>query len=433
MTTSSLDGLLDTHKRSTVRWLPLILMALIAGGIGWSLVARLDEVVIANGEVKPESRLKAIQHLEGGIIRSLNVQEGDTVKEGAPLVQLELAPSAINRDELQVRIDALNINRQRLTAESTDKRDFIVPPALEKSRPDLVRSERQIADARWREYDSVVGGLSDQLRQRELAVRELESQRRSRAADLAFTRERLEISRRLLVDNLTARTDHLQLQGQAERLQGEINTLDSSVPRASSAVAEIRSRLNEEKAKFARRAQEELSKVELDYARTMELLADATGQRTRTLITSPIDGVVKNMRFATLGGVVRPGEVIMEIVPVDDKLIVEAKLPPADRGQVEVGQTARVKVSAYDYIRYGAIVGKVVQISPDAMQDAQNTPPYFKVVVETEQSYLVSDGAHLSISPGMQATIDIHTGDRTIAAYFAKPVLKLKHEAFRER
>lgn len=433
MTASTLDDLIETHKRKTSRLLPFLLMGLMVGGIGWSFAARLDEVVMAQGEVKPEGRLKTIQHLEGGIVRALNVVEGDTVKEGAPLLQLELAPTAVNKEELQVRLDALVLNRLRLTSEAAAKREFIVPPELEKTRPDLVRSERLIAEARWREYDSVVGGISDQLRQRELAVQELESQRRSRAADYAFTRERLEISRKLLADNLTARTDHLQLQGSAERLSGEISTLNSSIPRASAAVAEMRQRLNEEKAKFGRRAQEELSRAELDFARTTELMSDATGQRTRTLITSPIDGVVKNLRFVTMGGVVRPGEVIMEVVPIDDKLVIEAKLAPADRGHVEVGQSARVKVSAFDFIRYGALEGKVVQISPDVLQDAANTPPYFKVVVETSRSYLEDNGAKLQISPGMQASIDIRTGDRTVAAYLAKPILKLKDEAFRER
>lgn len=433
MSASHLDHLIVEQKRKTTRLLPFLLMATLAGGIGWSFIARLDEVVTANGEVKPEGRLKSIQHLEGGIVRALTVQEGDQVKVGSPLLQLELAPNGLNLEELQVRMDGLTINRLRLSAETEEKREFIVPPLIEKNRPDMVRAERQIAEARWREYQSVVGGLTDQMRQRELAVQELESQRRSRNADLALTRERLEISRKLLVDNLTPRTDHLQLQSSAERLSGEIATLNSSIPRAAAAVGEMRSRLNEERAKFIRRAQEELSKVELDFARTTELVSDASGQRTRTLITSPIDGVVKNMRFVTLGGVVRPGEVIMEIVPVDDKLVVEAKLAPADRGHVEVGQLARVKVTAFDYIRYGALEGKVLQISPDALQDAANSPPYFKVVVETDRSYLEDNGAKLQISPGMQGTVDIHIGDRSVAAYLAKPVLKLRHEAFRER
>jgi adhesin transport system membrane fusion protein len=428
---SPLDRIAARSSWSGIRILAWIVMAFLATAVGWSFFAQLEQVSVATGEVKPQSKIKTIQHLEGGLIQRLYVQEGDVVKEGAPLVQLELAITSINKDELQVRIDALKLQRARLQAEAFST-PLQFPEAEAKRRPELVRTERETYDAHTREINSVIGGLADQVRQRELAVAELESNRKSKRADQALTKERLDISAKLLKDNLTPRVEHLRLQSEAERLDGELMALEQSIPRASAALSETREKAREERAKFQRRAQDELQQVEVNYARTVELLNEATDQRKRTLITSPIDGVVKNMRFTTLGGVVKAGEPIMEIVPTDDQLVIEAKLNPIDRGYVAVGQSARVKISTYDFVRYGALEGKVTQIAADSNVD-QKGEASFRVIVETDKSYLGDDPTTLLITPGMQATVDIHTGKRSVAFYLMKPVLKLKNEAFRER
>jgi adhesin transport system membrane fusion protein len=428
---SPLDRIAARSNWSGVRILAWIVMAFLATAVGWSFFAQLEQVSVAMGEVKPQSKIKTIQHLEGGLIQRLYVQEGDVVKEGAPLVQLELAITSINKDELQVRIDSLKLQRARLQSEAFST-PLQFPEAEAKRRPELVRTERETYDAHTREINSVIGGLADQVRQRELAVAELESNRKSKRADQALTKERLDISTKLLKDNLTPRVEHLRLQSEAERLDGELMALEQSIPRASAALSETREKAREERAKFQRRAQDELQQVEVNYARTVELLNEATDQRKRTLITSPIDGVVKNMRFTTLGGVVKAGEPIMEIVPTDDQLVIEARLNPTDRGYVAVGQPARVKISTYDFVRYGALEGKVTQIAADSNVD-QKGEPYFRVIVETEKSYLGDDPTTLLITPGMQATVDIRTGKRSVAFYLMKPVLKLKNEAFRER
>jgi adhesin transport system membrane fusion protein len=428
---SPLDRIAARSNWSGVRILSWLIMGFLATAVGWSFFAQLEQVSVASGEVKPESKLKTIQHLEGGLIQRLYVQEGDVVKEGDPLVQLELAVTGINKDELQVRIDSLKLQRARLQSEA-----FSTPlqfPETEASRrPDLLRTERETYDAHTREINSVIGGLADQTRQRELAVAELEANRKSKRADQALLRERLDISQKLLKDNLTPRVEHLRLQSEAERLDGELMALEQSIPRASAALSETREKAREERAKFQRRAQDELQQVEVNYARTVELLNEATDQRKRTLITSPIDGVVKNMRFTTLGGVVKAGEPIMEIVPSGDQLVIEAKLSPTDRGYVAVGQSARVKISTYDFVRYGALEGKVTMIAADSNVD-QKGEAYFRVIVETEKSYLGDDPKTLLITPGMQATVDIQTGKRSVAFYLMKPVFKLRNEAFRER
>jgi len=161
-------------------------------------------------------------------------------------------------------------------------------------------------------------------------------------------------------------------------------------------------------------------------------LSEATEQKIRADVRSPIDGIVKNLRFNTIGGVVQPGEAIMEIVPIGDNLVIEAKLTPTDRGYVAVGQSTTVKISTYDYARYGGLNGRVTMVAPDTSTD-EDGAPYFRVLVETDKTYLGQRAGELPIVPGMEATVDIHTGTRTVLDYLLKPVLKMRDEAFRER
>jgi adhesin transport system membrane fusion protein len=183
---------------------------------------------------------------------------------------------------------------------------------------------------------------------------------------------------------------------------------------------------------FQREAEEQLGRTEQAIAQLEELLAEATEQGVRAEIKSPIDGIVKKLRYYTIGGIVSPGEPIMEIVPTGDKLVVEAKLNPTDRGYVNEGQRSLVKVSTYDFARYGGLDGTVANVAPDSTTD-QNGTPYFRVIVQTDKTYLGEEEGKLPITPGMQATVDIHTGTKSVMEYLIKPVLKLRHEAFRER
>jgi adhesin transport system membrane fusion protein len=272
------------------------------------------------------------------------------------------------------------------------------------------------------------------------------------------------MSESLLASGLTPRMEHLQLQAEVESLRGEARTIESSIPRAraaiaevqgllreemervkgelnnlipaipraNAAVAEIENRVREEVTRFRREARDELGNVEQAISRIGTLLDEATEQKRRAEIKSPIEGVVKNMGFNTIGGVVRPGDPIMEIVPTGESLVIDAQLDPTDRGYVELGQKAVVKISTYDYIRYGGLDGKVILVAPDSSTDP-NGNPYFRVVVKTEKTYLGQREGDLPITPGMQATVDIHTGEKTVIDYLVKPVLKLRYEAFRER
>jgi adhesin transport system membrane fusion protein len=408
-----------------------MIMALLAVFVGWAWWAQLDEVAVAPAEVVPQGKIKTIQHLEGGIIEEIFVREGDVVRTGDPLVQLDLALGGANKEEIQVRIDALELNKARLTAEARAE-DINFPPDIAARRPDMVAAEQRTFDARQAELNKTLEVLERQIEQRQLEIDEIQATLTGKEESSKSALRQLEQSRRLRKDKLISEFEHLGIVREYETLKGERDSLTASIPRAKAALKEAQQRYEETRLKFSREAQEELGKVEASLERNRELMKQADSQELRTEIRSPIDGVVKNLGFNTIGGVVKPGDPIMEIVPTGDSLVIEAKLRPVDRGYVQVGQKATAKISTYDYSRYGGLDGEVIQVAPDSSTE-QDGLVYFRVIVKTDKTYLGDTPGNYPITPGMEATVDIHTGTKSVIDYLVKPVLKLRHEAFRER
>jgi adhesin transport system membrane fusion protein len=397
----------------------------------WSLIARFDEVAVATGEVVPQGQIKTIQHLEGGIIEEIFVRDGDIVRTDTPLVQINLGQVANNRDELKIRLDGLFLTKARLEAEASGQ-PFVAPAEIAARQPQFALAEQNTYRARQDELRSTRAVLEGQVVQRQRDLGETNARLQSAENSLNLARERLTISADLLKDGLTSKLEHSQLQSQVEALVGEVGGLREAAPRARAALGEAQERMKELSLKFSREAQEFLGETELNIARTQELLTTADDQEMRSTIKSPITGIVKNSRYHTIGGVVRPGEALLDIVPSEDDLVVEARLNPVDRGFVRTGQKATVKIDTYDYARYGGIEGDVISVAPDSTVP-ENAMPYFKVVVRTATPYLGEESEGLAITPGMGATVDIHTGTKSVMEYLIRPVLKLKAEAFRER
>ena len=406
-------------------------MLLLAAIVAWAGFARLDEVAVADGEVVPQGHIKVIQHLEGGIIREIHVKEGDAVAAGDTLVNLDLGIERLNREQLVAELDSLLLVRERLEA-TVGGKSLKFPEAPEGRQPAVVGRERDSYNARKAEIASALNVIHKQIQQRKLAVHALRTRREALRRDIVLARENLAMTEEVIDRGLSTRTEYLALKREVEQLSGDLATLDAEIPKVQAEHAEARARLGEIRRRFSREDANELSRVERKIAQLDETLAAATRQVGRTVIRTPIAGVVKKMRHNTIGGVVRPGEPIMEIVPAQDTLVVAARLKPVDRGYVVRGQRAKVKVSTYDFIRYGTLDGEVILIGADAEKD-ETGQPYFRVIVKTDRPFLGDASNPLPISPGMQAVVDIHTGDRSVFEYFIKPVLKLRHDAFRER
>ncbi len=409
-----------------------LIMLFLCFFIIWSLIAELDEVVTATGVVAPQEQVKVIQHLEGGILEEILVHEGDRVSSGQVLLKLSLGLGQINREEKQAELDSLLLTRIRLQAQLKDKKpDF--PDSIAQHHPALVSAEKLAYISQHRELKSSLEVAQTQINQKKLEISELEAKLKTLKREKSIQYEQYHISKDLLSKGLTSKLEHLQIKATLETLTGQLNILKSSIPKAQSAHREALAKKEEIKEKFHNNLSTQLSKAEQYIVRITELLAKVNAQRLRTQIKSPINGIVKKMRYNTIQGVIRPGDAILEIVPDSNNLIIEAELNPADRGYIKEGQKAIIKVTTYDYSRYGGLDGTVLQIGADTLTHSKSGYSYYEVDIKTKKNYLGDHELDYPISSGMEASIEIHTGTRTVFEYLLKPFLKIKNEAFQER
>lgn len=427
-TTQQLTALQIDRGWRGFAWIIIILISTL--GI-WAYYADLDEVAVAEGVVAPEGQVKTVQHLEGGIIREILALEGATVKRGEPLLRIELPMSAINEKELSAKHDGLILTRTRLLAEIAGE-ELRLPKIQAERQPKLAAAETQAFTTRRQEITARMSALVELVQQRNLAIQELQAAQEALRKDLALSRENLAISTNLMRDNLVSKLEHLERKRDVQRLEGELKALAPAIPRTRAALAEVKQRSQEEKLRARRESMEQLARTENEIARTEEVLTEANSQAARTTIHSPIDGVIKGLKYHTIGAVVRPGEPIMEIVPTNGRLVIQARLNPIDRGYVSVGQKAVSKITAYDFIRYGGIDGTISYIGADTVVGPDGIA-YFKVLVTPEKTYLGAQSDDLPISSGMIATVDIHTGQKSVMEYLLKPLIRVRKEAFRER
>lgn len=426
-----LDELLDRFPLPTWRPLAWITIGLLSASAAWASQAELEEIVAAAGIVVPQSQIKVVQHLEGGIITTIHVQEGDMVVAGQPLLQLDLGSGGTNAEELQVRLDALQIKRARLVAQR-DGMPLRLPDEATERQPHIAAAETATYDNRQRQFESDLEVIRKQARQQEYEVTAIDARRDSVKKRLDLASQQLAMIRKLYQSGVMAKMRLLDIEREVETIHGELLRLDVEYDKAGEALLEAEEREQQDLTHFQSQAAAELSQVELELGRHRELLVKASAQQQRSEIVSPIDGIVKRSRFNTLGGIVRPGDSIMEIVPSEDILVVEARLSPADVGHVAVGQLVLVKISTFDYLRYGGLEGTVKHVAADSSAD-QSGNQYFKMIVQTSDSQLDVDDQAYKIMPGMEALVDVKIGARSVLSYLIKPVLKLRHEAFRER
>lgn len=386
------DGIADRMRGPSLTiWL---IAATVVTFLIWASVAWVDEIVRAPGEVVSSSRPQIIQNLEGGILAELNVAEGDVVEQGATLARLYGTQYQSIADELADQIAGLEIRRLRLEAEMAGMTGFEVPEALSARVPAIVASERALLQARQAEYRARVDGAGAVLAQSTKELELLEKMYKREIAPL------IEVTR--------ARKTNSDAEN---RLTEAVNTTE--LERAN-----------------------DYSKTQTDLAALRQKMKLATDQLDRTVLVAPMRGVVNKLSVTTIGGVVRPGEEILQIIPLDEELFIEAKVKPRDIASVRKGQEATVKLSAYDYTIWGSLRGQVTFISADTFKDERSRnpdgDPHYKVTLRVDRSKLTERQAGLQIRPGMQAEVELQTGGKTILTYLTKPLYK-SSEALRER
>lgn len=334
----------------------------------WANFAEIDEVTHANGQVISSQRTQIIQNLEGGILGAVLVGEGEIVEKGTPLAQLD----------------------------------------------------NKLAESQYRD-------AQNRILENELSIIRLDAER-----SLALAVEQRNIAAPLMQRKIYSRVDYLGLEQKVVSLQGDIESLASSIPKAKAAAEEAKQRLTLRKAEMEAEINAEISKRRTELNSLKETLAAGGDRVTRTELKSPVRGTVKQIYINTVGGVVKPGEAIMEIVPLDDTLLVEARVRPADVAFLHPGQKAMVKVSAYDFSIYGGLEAELEQISADTIEDKRGEF-FYLVKVRTHKNAISYRKEQLPIIPGMVTTVDILTGKKTVLDYILKPILKARQNALRER
>jgi len=412
--------------RSMERWLLLFVLVLIT----WAHFAQVDRVVTAPGKVIPSDRVKVIQHFEGGIVEQVFIKEAQEVKAGDPLIVLDLATGGTNISELRTRLGSLELAKQRLLAEAnlTPLTDF---EGVDENLLESASAELNTFKRRNEELKETLSSLDGQRDQSEKRVTELRAKLGSLESSLSLAREQLRISESLLEDRLVSKIEHNQRRSEVSSLSGEIATTREAIKGAQAQVKQAESREREETARFMRRAADELGEVERRIASLLQELVQADEQQTRATIYSPIDGIIKNVKYQSAGNVVKPGEPIMEIVPANERLVIEAKLAPSDRGFVINDQEALVKITAYDFYRHGGLTGQVQSIAADTTIEQDNTQ-YYRVVIVTDKSYVGDDPQLMSISPGMLGEVSIKVDTQSVLWALIRPILRIKQEALQE-
>ena len=379
----------------------------------WASLAQVDEVTRGQGKVIPSSKVQLIQASEPATVQELLVRSGQRVKRGQLLARLDNPSSR----QIQAETESLQQRAARLAAEGAG------------ARSQLNGEEATLSAVRRQALSSRIDALNASADQRRREAAEAQATISSLGNSLQLAQRQVAMLEPLAAKNIVPQTDLLNARREVVDLQGRIAAAREQQGRAMAAVREAQAQASEANFGFRQEALNELSQVTQKIAVNEESLRGARGQELR----SPVDGIVNDVQVTTIGGFVQPGQKVMEVVPLGDKLLVETRVRPSDIAFIKVGDKALVKVTAYDFSIYGGLEGRVVQVSADSIYDEVQKEAYFTVIVETDKSYLTASGHKLPITPGMMTDTQIITGRKSVLTYLLKPVLKARSDALRER
>jgi len=397
----------------------------------WANFAIIDEVTRGEGKAIPSSKLQKIQNLEGGIVAQIYAKEGEIVEVGDPLLRLDDTRFVSNVGETEADRLAMALRVERLSAEVED-RPLKIDEEIRKAAPSQAANEESLYLSRRQQLQDEIGGLREQLVQRQQELREFSSKQAQYRNSLQLLRQEISMSEPLVAQGAISQVEVLRLKRAEVENRGQLDATSLAIPRAESAIKEVERKIDETRGKFRSEALTQLNEARTDLSK-----AQATGKAlddrvSRTLVTSPVRGIVKQLLVNTIGGVIQPGSDLVEIVPLDDTLLVEARIRPQDIAFLHPGQEAMVKFTAYDFTIYGGLKAKLEQIGADTITDEDNNT-FYVIKLRTERSHLGTDENPLLIIPGMVASVDIITGKKSVLSYLLKPIIRARAEALRER
>ena len=421
----------DNKGNPLARWLLWSITLFVSVALLWANYATLDEVTRATGRVIPSTQIQTIQNLEGGILREIDVNVGDQVKKGAVLLRIDDTRFNSSFNENQASIDALNYRTMRLEAELSE-RELESPGELSVDQTKLFQEELRLFESRKSELSSAIAILGEQRQQHVQAREELARELQKLAENAALAQQELEITEPLVAKGAVSQVELLRLRMAVNEASGRLETAQIKAPSIESMIQETEEKILEREQQFKSSAQEELTLVRAELSRLTYSKVVLQDRVDRTEVRSPVDGVVNRILVTTEGAVIQPGMDLIEIVPTNDTLLVNAKVRPVDIAFIRPGQKAMVKLTAYDFAVYGGLEARLERIGADTIVD-ETGEHFFEIRVRTEKKYLGTELAPLPIMTGMVASVDIITGEKTVLDYLLKPVKRATANAMRER
>jgi len=427
-----IEAVAEREHSPLARTMVIALSIMFAIALAWAAIAEVDRVASAESQVRPFGRVKVINHPDGGIVTALHVHEGQPVKEGDVLIEID--PAVIEQELAKAKAEYLTRSAEvaRLTAEVTGgKLEF--PAEVVTERPDLVATQTKLFQER-------AGGL-DSKRD---AAAEVVRQKQSEAAGLTAQIAKLEESLKVLVEQERAtatladkgyfpRLKYLSIKRELAQLEGQIAQAKAQLVTTRAALQEAVSKRDALNRDAAAEPLDKLVTSRRDRDAAYRTWQQNQSRLNNLVVRAPVDGVVQKLTVGSPGQAIRPGEAVMNVVPTGASLVIEAKVSNNDIGYIQVGQEATVKISTYDYMRYGTLHGVVETIPGDAIEDEKTREYYFPVIVRTEKNYLGDKPGQYPVQPGMQAEVDFKLGKRTILEYLTERMLKTTNNAFKER
>ena len=406
-------------------------LVLFIAGLYWASVSEIEEVTRGAGKVIPAGQIQVVQNLEGGILAEILVKVGDTVQKGQLLLRIDDTRFASSFQQNRAKYLANKAKAARLQAE-TSGTPFRLPEEVVQEAPEIGLHEQQLYLSRQNELRSGIEIKQEQINQRVNELKELNVRLDELTKTYNLFQKEIALLRPLVEKGAIAEMEVLQTERRAGEMLGEIETTRQAIPRVRSKIGESQVSLKELRLNFLNKAKAELNEVSSQLGEDAATSIALKDRLDRTHVVSPVNGTVNRLLINTVGGVVQPGMNLIEIVPTEATLLIEAKINPSDIAFLRPGQEAKIKITAYDYTIYGGLDARLERIGADSLTDEKGNS-YYLVELRTDRNYLGPEDNPLPIMPGMVATADILTGKKTILTYLLKPVLRAKHMALRER
>ena len=410
----------------------LLLFLLCTAFMAWSYFGRLDVLSTADGEVIPQSKRKQIQHLEGGIIKKIPVREGQHVEEGQKLLVLQSTRSESELSEIEVRIAALKKKKKRLQAEAEGQKELKFPTKMASRYPRLVQEAKHLWLQKRQRLKSKRNELIKAVEQTNSRIQEIRSRLQSNRKELPMLKEQVQLSQELLKDNLTTKYKHLELKRKLQNLSGRIEEDKAALRTALASREEARAKLDTFRHSVREKAGEKLKETRQQIAEFSQRIEKFADKQRRTVIRSPVQGIIRSLRVSTRGAVVQAGETIMDIVPSNDRLIIEAHLPISDIGYIHPGQQVKIRLASADSRKFGDLEGEVINVSPDTVTTEQGRT-YYPVRIATQKQYFANKGQQYNLYPGMIVMVYIQTGTRSVLEYILDPFMNTLSLSLQER